>query len=88
MAEEFLSDSTGSGCPDSQSSEPEREPVRVLIISSHEGVNEMIQNFYAMGFASVDAWSRPQPARDFPGEVVTIFTRYRQRQRRSRQSEG
>ncbi|GET44633.1 hypothetical protein MiSe_94640 [Microseira wollei NIES-4236] len=57
---------------------PEREKVQFLIISSREGVQEQIRNFYVMGFAQVDEWSPivPVPNSD---RVMTILTRYRQR---------
>jgi hypothetical protein len=44
MAEEFLSDSTGSARPNSEPEKPEREPLRFMIIGSREGVKEQIQD--------------------------------------------
>lgn len=75
MAEEFLSDSTGSGCPNSESETPERKPVRVLLIGSREGVIETIHTLYQKDFAEVGAWSPLQPTKN-PGEVMSILTRH------------
>ena len=78
MAEEFLSDSTGSARPNSDAGEPEREAVDFMIIGSRELVMQEIRNFYVMGFAQVDEWSRltPVPNSD---RVMTILVRYRKR---------
>ncbi|GET40254.1 hypothetical protein [Microseira wollei] len=76
MAEEFLSDSTGSARPNSDAGEPEREKVEFMIISSREGVMAEIRKFYAMGFAEVDEWSRLTPVPNSE-RVMTILVRYR-----------
>ncbi|GET43781.1 hypothetical protein [Microseira wollei] len=78
MAEEFLSDSTGSARPNSDAFEPEREAVDFMIIGSRELVMQEIRNFYVMGFAQPDEWSRltPVPNSD---RVMTILVRYRKR---------
>jgi hypothetical protein len=86
MAEEFRSDSTGSGCSNSEPAEPERVPVRVLIISTPEGVQETIHWFYEKGIARVDAWTPAQPAMNYPGEVVAMLVRYRHRKEGDRAS--
>ena len=76
MAEEFLSDSTGSVRPNSDSGEPDWEKVDFTITSSREGVMAEIRKFYVMGFATVDEWSplTPVPNSD---QVMTILIRYR-----------
>ena len=61
MAEEFLSDSTGSARPNSDAKDPDREQVKFTIISSREGVMAEIRKFYVMGFATVDEWSPLTP---------------------------
>ena len=78
MAQEFLRDSGGSAHPNSASEMPEREPIRIMIISSYEGVMEQIHSFYAEGFAQVDEWSPivPVPNSDL---MMSILIRYRQR---------
>jgi len=78
MGQEFLRDSAASVCPNSDAGEDDREIVRVLIISSPDGVMETIQTLYAKDFAHVDEWSPPQPTGK-PGQVITILTRYRKR---------
>ena len=76
MAQEFRSDSTGSGCSNSEPAEPERVLVRVLIISTPEGVRNTTHSFYEKGIACVDEWTPVQPAMKYPGEVVTMLVRY------------
>ena len=82
MAEEFISDSSGSVRPNSQPENPEREPLRFMIIGSPEGVREQMLKFYAMEFAQMDEWSPLQRAQR-PGEVMTILIRYRKKSRPS-----
>ncbi|HAX79252.1 MAG TPA: hypothetical protein DCY88_26370 [Cyanobacteria bacterium UBA11372] len=80
MAEEFRADSFGSDSSNSEPSEPEREAVRILIISSNAGIRETINTLYQKDFAQVDDWTPVQPAVNYPGELVTILVRYRIRQ--------
>jgi hypothetical protein len=80
VAEDFIvgfsnSDSSPAG---------RREPVRVLVIGSSEGVTDVVMELYRRGFAEVNAWSRLQPMprttaaiTPNPGEVMSILTRYR-----------
>ncbi|GET36729.1 hypothetical protein [Microseira wollei] len=76
MAEEFLSDSTGSVRPFSDAGEPKREKIEFMIVGSREGVMEEILKFYTMGFAPVDEWSpiTPMPNTD---KMMSILVRYR-----------
>ena len=76
MAEELLSDSTGSARPNSDAGEPEREPIEFMIVGSPEGVMAEIRNFYAQGFAHVHEWSRLMPVRNST-RVMSILIRYR-----------
>ena len=80
MAEEFRADSFGSDSSNCEPSEPEREAVRILIISSNAGIRETINSLYQKDFALVDEWTPVQPAVNYPGELVTILVRYRNRQ--------
>jgi len=59
---------------------PERERLQVLVIGSRDGVIETIHNLHRRGFAEVGAWSPLLPAPDL-GEVMSILTRYRKRER-------
>jgi elongation factor P hydroxylase len=57
---------------------PERERVRVLIISSRDGVISTIHELHSCGFAEAGAWSLLLPAPD-TGEVMSILMRDRQK---------
>jgi hypothetical protein len=76
MAQEFVSDSTGSARPNSEPEIPKRERIQYMIVGSPEAVNEQIRKFHVLKMARIDEWSPPQPAQH-PGEVITILTRYR-----------
>ena len=52
----------------------EREPVKILIIGSREGVTKIMHTFYRLGFAEISEWSPLQPTKN-PGEVMTILVR-------------
>lgn len=54
---------------------PNREPLRVLVIGSRQGVTSTIQTLYRLGFAPVNEWSPLLPAPS-SGEVMSILTRY------------
>ncbi|MBD2070457.1 hypothetical protein H6F93_23590 [Leptolyngbya sp. FACHB-671] len=56
----------------------ERDRIRVLIISSRDGVIETIHDLYHRGFAEVSAWSPLLPAPS-SGEVMSILTRDRRK---------
>ena len=55
-------------------SDPKRDPLKILIISSPKGVNNTIHTFYRLGYAEVSEWSKPQPTKN-PGEVMSILSR-------------
>ncbi len=79
MTEEFVPDATETPTipvTPSPSSEPtsNREPVKILIIGSPKGVNNIIQTLYRLRFAEVREWSPLQPTAN-PGEVVSILKR-------------
>lgn len=54
---------------------PQREPLRVLVIGSRQGVTSTIQTLYRLRFADVGEWSPLMPT-STPGEVMSILTRY------------
>ena len=66
---------------------PDREPsdsweeVHVLVISSPNGVRETVHELHRRGFAEVGTWSKLLPA-PTSGEVMSILTRRRARERR------
>ena len=78
MAQEFVSNSTGSARPNSDAGEPEREPVEFIILGSREGIKEQINKLYALNFAEVYEWS---PIMRVPNShrMMTILIRYRKR---------
>jgi hypothetical protein len=51
-----------------------RESVKILLIGSPRGVNNMIQTLYCLKFAEVTEWTPLQPTAK-PGEVVSILIR-------------
>lgn len=79
MTEEFVTDASETpAVPVSPPASPElisnREPVKILLIGSPKGVNNMIQTFYRLRFAEVREWSPLQPTAN-PGEVMSILKR-------------
>jgi hypothetical protein len=55
--------------------QPDREPVKILLIGSPKAVRSIIHILYRLGFASVSEWIPLQPAQK-PGEVMSILMRY------------
>jgi hypothetical protein len=79
MTEDFIPDSEQTPdpetpLPDNTLSEPNRVPLKILIISSPKVVNNTIHTFYRLGYAQVSEWSKPQPTQN-PGEVMSILSR-------------
>jgi len=79
MTEDFISHSSQTSDPETPlpaiaSPEPNRHPLKILIISSPTGVNNTIHTFYRLGYAEVSEWSKPQPTQN-PGEVMSILSR-------------
>jgi hypothetical protein len=79
MTEEFVPDASETpAIPVSPSASLEstsnREPVKILIIGSPKGVNNMIHTLYRLRFAEVTQWSPLQPTAN-PGEVVSMLIR-------------
>lgn len=56
-------------------SRPNQEPVRLMISGSRWGIQVMIHTLFKMGFAPVDAWSKPQkiPNSD---RLMSVMTRF------------
>ena len=55
-------------------SQPGRDPLKVLIIGSRQGVIGTIHTLHLLGFAEVGEWSPLLPGPN-PGEVLSILTR-------------
>ena len=79
MTEDFIPDSSQTSGPETPlpatpPSEPNRHPLKILIISSPTGVSNTIHTFYRLGYAEVSEWSKPQPTQN-PGEVMSVLSR-------------
>ncbi|MFP4101001.1 hypothetical protein [Coleofasciculus sp.] len=77
MTQEFLPNPTPNPqtpLPANPPSEPNRVPLKVLVISTPQGVSNTIHTFYRLGYAQVSEWSKPQPTQN-PGEVMSILSR-------------
>ena len=77
MAEEFIpnqSPEPKTPNPAKTSSEPNRTPVKILVISSPKGVTNTIHTFYRLGYAQISEWTKPQPTEN-PGEVMSVLRR-------------
>lgn len=64
----------GSG--DEDISLPDREPVRLILISSAEGVRENIHRLHLLNYREATTWSRLL-ATPNPRQVMSINTHYR-----------
>lgn len=54
--------------------EPQREPIKVLLIGSPKAVTSTIHSLYRLRFAEVGEWSPLLPTQN-PGEVMSILVR-------------
>lgn len=76
---EFIPDSSQTPNPEPPQPlipppDPDRDPLKILIISSPNGVTSTIHTLYRLGYAQVSEWSKPQPTQN-PGEVMSILKR-------------
>jgi len=55
---------------------PDREPVKVVLISSEAGVREAIHQLHNLRFRDATTWSPLLPTPE-PGMVMSINTHYR-----------
>ena len=77
MTQEFLPNPTPNPqttLPANPPLEPNRVPLKVLVISTPQDVSNTIHTFYRLGYAQVSEWSKPQPTQN-PGEVMSILSR-------------
>lgn len=79
MTEDFIPDSdqtpnSETPLPGNTSSEPNRVPLKILVISSPKGVTSTIHTFYRLGYAQISEWSKLQPTQT-PGEVMSVLSR-------------
>ena len=77
MTEDFIPDKSPAHetpVPATPPSEPNRVPLKILVISSPKVVNSTIHTFYRLGYAEISEWSKPQPTQN-PGEVMSVLSR-------------
>ncbi len=79
MTEDFIPDSSETSDPETPlpsipAPDPNRVPLKILIISSPKVVNSTIHTFYRLGYAQVSEWSKPQPTQN-PDELISILSR-------------
>ena len=75
----FLVDEGNPGLPDfvlkPTPGDPNRYPVRILIIGIPDGVTSVIYELYLKEFAQTSEWS-PAIKVGQPGEIMKVMTRY------------
>lgn len=54
---------------------PDREPIRLIAISSRRGVISMIHTLHLKGVATADEWSELQPE-PMTGKWMSVVTKY------------
>lgn len=64
------------------SPQPDREPVKILVIGSRQSVNTIVHQLHQLGFAEFNEWSRLLPA-SVPGQFMRILIRYVSREKSS-----
>lgn len=72
--EEFIPDTNPTPTTTTESTRPNRVPLKLLLISSPEVVKSEIRRLYCLGYAKVDEWSPLQPTNN-PGEVMSVLRR-------------
>ena len=74
LANPPATDTATATVPVAEPLQPDREPVKILLIGSPKAVRSIIHILFCLGFASVSEWSPLQPQK--PGEVMSILMRY------------
>jgi hypothetical protein len=78
MTEEFQRDRTFAASLDDPLSvyhPANREPVRLIVVSSRQGVTSMIHTLHLRGVATADEWSPLQPE-PMTGKWMSVVTKY------------
>ncbi|MBW4467290.1 MAG: hypothetical protein KME07_17830 [Pegethrix bostrychoides GSE-TBD4-15B] len=78
MAQDFRSDDFAELPPDAPlnyDAAPIREPVRLIVVSSRQGVTRMIQTLHLRGVVSAHEWSALQPE-PMTGKWMSVATKY------------
>lgn len=71
MAEEFLNNRADIPAVSGST----REPVRILVLGSRQGITNIIHTLYAKQFAEIHEWSEPLPEPN-SGKLVSVITKY------------
>lgn len=74
MSQEFIPNTQETPTISSFSSTFHREPVKIAIIGSRQGINIIIHTLYRLRFAEVTSWSPMQPTNN-PGEFMSMLIR-------------
>ncbi len=78
MTEDFRSDDAAFHPPSASTAPNEtfdREPVRLIVVSSRRGVTNMIHTLHLRGVVSADEWSALQPE-PMTGKWMSVATKY------------
>lgn len=78
MAEDFRPDfpsPTPPPSPDPSPSRPDREPIRLIVVSSRQGVTSMIHTLHLKTVADANEWSPLQPE-PMTGKWMSVVTKY------------
>ncbi|MFM7427413.1 MAG: hypothetical protein ACKO7W_20840 [Elainella sp.] len=76
MTADFRSDDFAPSPPDIPPHRPStREPIRLIVVSSRQGVIQMIQTLHLRGVASAHEWSPLQPE-PMTGKWMSVTTKY------------
>lgn len=78
MTEDFQSDHPIATSPDNPLplyNPADREPVRLIVVSTKRGVTSMIHTLHLRGVATADEWSPLQPE-PMTGKWMSIVTKY------------
>ncbi len=62
-----------SAQPPDPEAEP-REPVRILVVGSAQGIDTIVQTLHLRGFAYINQWSRLMP--HSTGKLMRVLTRW------------
>ena len=74
MAKDFLPNPDETPTSRPIPSDPEREPVQILIIGSSHGITNIIHSLYCHHFAQISEWSPLMPA-PVPGKLMRMLIR-------------
>lgn len=74
--QEFIPNTETFAVPsDPASTEPVREPIRMIVIGSAPGVDVIVKTLHRLQFAEVTAWSKPQ-IDPTSGKTMRVLTKW------------